>query len=578
MPGPDNNPANNTNTDTADSDIYDVSITTLPPRVRKLAERVQSRLGLWPWQLLSVPSVQRPDLNPTSWSVHTIEALSALVTRETAEAERADRADRADRARTSTAATTANRSTRRSSRLNTKTTETNQDTAVNTDADAAAAAAADSVARRVVHRVASQLAQAVDDRVRKQTRLSRDGDTILSTPKRPCLTCQDIRKILGRGGGRGGGGGGGGKEISNKNNSNDNNEGQDLDQDQHEGDEGTRASRKLPQRQKHPRGRAVSEELGEDLPGVQDLDDLEDNIDPMLRSSKTDAHDHGRYSSPSHYRPLMIHGHDSHVPDADGGKNNNGNEDNNDDCDDGALVLTDPTVPDSFVDDQERTAAMTLTTTSRQQVQRLRDTVTELHDKLDHLRASLAVEASDDTAKEDPRHKAANRVAQIQRDLDSAEAKLRGRYTAEESLASAMQAMAAATAGSYHGNNNNNRSYDTSTTILQQMQTALESYRYETQQIYAAPIASLRVTLAKAREEAEAMEEAHLRIEQDIEEVTQGIQVFEERRRLWVTYENVLRIGPDNLGRLLGRFPGLEGILREACRELDLRLKGTDPP
>ncbi|KAK7729789.1 hypothetical protein SLS53_009205 [Cytospora paraplurivora] len=576
MPRPHNNYANDTDSNTAASDIYDVdvNVTMLPPRVRKLAERVQSRLGLWPWQLLSVPSVQRPDLNPTTWSVHTIEALSALVTRETAEAPQVGQAERADRARTSTAATAANRSTRRSTRLNKRTTETNQDTAIDTNAEAdadadAAAASADSV----VHRIASQLAQAVDDRVRRQTRLSREGDTVLSTPKRPCLTCQDIRKVLGRGGGRGGGGVNQ-DGSSNKNNSNNNNGGQDPDQDQLEGDEGSRASRKLPQRQKHPRGRAVSEELGEDLLGVQDLDDLEDNIDPMLRISNNDAHHHGPYSSPSHYRPLMIQGHDSHIPDANGGKNHNSNEDNNDD---GALSLTDPTVPDSFVDDQERAAAVTLTTTIRQQVQRLQDTVTELHDKLDHLRASLTGEASHVATKKDPRHKAAGRVAQLQRDLDAAETKLRERYTAEESLASAMQAMAAAARGSNHGNNND-RSDDTSTTILQQMQTALESYRHETLQIYAAPIASLVVTLAKAREEAEALEEAHLRVEQDIEEVTQAIQVFEERRRLWVTYENVLRIGPNSLGRLLGRFPGLEGILREACRELDLGSKGADWP
>lgn len=281
--------------------------------------------------------------------------------------------------------------------------------------------------------------------------------------------------------------------------------------------------------------------------------------------------------SGSDHHSMHSHGHDSHIPDADGGKNNNGNEDDNDDLDDSALVLTDPAVPDTFVDDQERTAAVTLTTTSRQEVQRLQDMLTELHDKLDHLRASLAVEASDDATKEDPRYKAADRVSQIQRDLDTAEARLRERYTAEDSLASAIQAMAAAAAGSNHGNNNN-KSDDTSNIILQQMQTALESYRHETQQIYAEPIASLGVTLAKAREEAEALEEAHLRIEQDIEEVTEGIQVFEERRRLWVTYENVIRIGPDNLGRLLGRFPGLEGILREACRELDPNLEVTARP
>lgn len=219
-------------------------------------------------------------------------------------------------------------------------------------------------------------------------------------------------------------------------------------------------------------------------------------------------------------------------------------------------VLKDLTAPDSFIDEHERTATIALTTTSRQETQRLQNEITKLYDSLGHLRARLT--EGETALSEEPSRKAVEKVAKIQRDLYAAEAKLKERNTAEQLLSSAIQA-----AG-------------TSDTILQ-MRAVFKSYQHETQQNYALPVASLETALIKAQEEAAGLDTTRLAaiqakkdVEHDIAEAKKRVRMYEKRLRLWSAYRGVICLGPENLGRLLGNFPGVEGMLRTACVEVDL--------
>jgi chromosome segregation ATPase len=229
--------------------------------------------------------------------------------------------------------------------------------------------------------------------------------------------------------------------------------------------------------------------------------------------------------------------------------------------DENSPVLKDLTAPDSFIDEHERTATRALTTTSRQETQRLHDEITKLYDSLGHLRARLTEVETGSSG--EPSRRAVDKVAKIQRDLYAIEAKLKERNTAEQLLSSAIQA-----AG-------------TSDTILQ-MKTVFKSYQHETQQNYAVPIASLKTALIRAQEEAAGLDTARLAatqakkdVEHNIAEAKKRIRMYEKRLRLWSAYGGIICLGPENLGRLLGNFPGVEGILRTACVELDLNGPGV---
>lgn len=230
--------------------------------------------------------------------------------------------------------------------------------------------------------------------------------------------------------------------------------------------------------------------------------------------------------------------------------------------DDGDTLVLDMG-PDSFIDENERTATTALTTTSRQETQRLRDEAAELHESLRHLRTKLA-EAAKTVSSEEPSRWAAEKIAKIQQDLHAAEAELKGRTAAEQSLASAIQA-----AG-------------TSDTVSL-LETAFQSYQRETQQHYVLRITSLKATLIRAQEEAAGLDAARLTavqdkedMEHDIDEAIQRIRMYEKRCRLWTAYGNAIRLGPTNLGRLLEKFPVMEKMLDEACMELDLRGAGVE--
>lgn len=652
----------------------DIDVAALPSRVRNLAQRIHAQLGLWPWQLLSSPSVQRSDLNPTYWSIHTIESLSTLVT---GELEREAQAQA--QARNNNASATSTTTTRRTRSTAAKQALELQEAGAQPGENAARLA--------VAERIASQLVQAVDDRVRRQTRVSRSGGTVLSTPKRPCLTCQDIRKILNVDGGK--------DQVHN----------QAQGPDEDGGDEAPRRKQKKRRRgHDHHEGspsRGPSEELGEDLDLAQQQDmDLGqcqqqqqttsslasptqrtapelclNNIDPALFNSSLHGSGPGPSSSP--YGPLLmlteaaaarrveiaspsarqnrIVKDNINVTASEVG-NANGNSDDNEDAnghmmngdrrvlntndsgpdldrprhsqsaspsassyslsqhrriqglstpsratlidrhgnsnkrirlgggragsgaggdhvmhsngsyhtsdDENPPVLKNLTVSDAFIDEHERTATIALTTTSRQETQRLQNEITKLYDSLGHLRARLT--EGETALSEEPPRRAVEKVAKIQRDVYAAEAKLKERNTAEQLLSSAIQA-----AG-------------TSDTISQ-MRAVFKSYQHETQQNYALPIASLKTALIKAQEEAAGLDTARLAaiqakkdVEHDIAEAKKRIKMYEKRLRLWSAYRGVICLGPENLGRLLGTFPGVEGMLRTACVGLELNGSGVE--
>ncbi|ROV86922.1 hypothetical protein VSDG_10127 [Cytospora chrysosperma] len=534
----------------------DIDVAALPSRVRNLAQRIHAQLGLWPWQLLSFPSVQRSDLNPTYWSIHTIESLSTLVT---GELEREAQAQA--QARNNNASATSTTTTRRTRSTAAKQALELQEAGAQPGENAARLA--------VAERIASQLVQAVDDRVRRQTRVSRSGGTVLSTPKRPCLTCQDIRKILNVDGGK--------DQVHN----------QAQGPDEDGGDEAPRRKQKKRRRgHDHHEGspsRGPSEELGEDLDLAQQQDmDLGqcqqqqqttsslasptqrtapelclNNIDPALFNSSLHGSDrHGN----SNKRIRLGGGRAGSGAGGDHVMHSNGSYHTSDD--ENPPVLKNLTVSDAFIDEHERTATIALTTTSRQETQRLQNEITKLYDSLGHLRARLT--EGETALSEEPPRRAVEKVAKIQRDVYAAEAKLKERNTAEQLLSSAIQA-----AG-------------TSDTISQ-MRAVFKSYQHETQQNYALPIASLKTALIKAQEEAAGLDTARLAaiqakkdVEHDIAEAKKRIKMYEKRLRLWSAYRGVICLGPENLGRLLGTFPGVEGMLRTACVGLELNGSGVE--
>ncbi|KUI64278.1 hypothetical protein VM1G_11086 [Cytospora mali] len=576
-----------------------IDITTLPSRVRNLAQRIQSQLGLWPWQLLSsFSSVQRPEINPTYWSIHTIESLNALVTREIE----------------ATAATTTTTS-RRTRRTGTKQAP-----------DEAHVGGARASRRAVAERIASQLALAVDDRVRKQTKLSRSGDTVLSIPKRPRLTCQDIKKILNVDGGnyQYQDGGAGASQRTQKRRRSHHHEGPQSRGPSEELGEGLGLGQQQQQQQQQQRPSSSTSPTQTAAPSIPAPELSLDNIDlalhnislpgpsstyaPLLMLTEAAAAQHSNIASPSPCQNSTGAGNINVKGNGGGNENGNGNghadgarsvSNTNDsgtdldrppsshsdiptspyprsqyrcdnfnkrtrlssgragsgaesdhghhdngshhvpDDEDAHLVLRDLTKPHSFIDDHERAAMITLTTTSRQETQRLEDEIAKFHESLIHLRAI-------------------DKITKAQRDLHAAEAKLRKRNTAEQLLASAIQAAGASDA-------------------MAQMRTVFDSYQHETQQYYAAPISTLKTTLLRAQEEAAGLDAARLtamktkkNIEHYIDEVEKGIATYEKRFRLWSAYENVIRLGPESLGRLLGRFPGMERNLHDACVKLDL--------
>lgn len=136
-----------------------------PPSGRqdKAAKRIHERLGVWPWDIFhrisspdpASPVAPRPELYPPAeagWSIQTLENLSSLAER--LESNRATPPSRTPQVR----------------------------------ADEKSALAA---------RISEVLIDAVDTRVNKQTKTTGKGATaVTQPPKRPFLTCQDIKTVL----------------------------------------------------------------------------------------------------------------------------------------------------------------------------------------------------------------------------------------------------------------------------------------------------------------------------------------------------------------------------------------------
>lgn len=606
----------------------DVDLATLPARVRNLALRIHSQLGLWPWQLLSsFPAIQRPDLNPTYWSVHTVESLSALVTRELeAESQR-------EQNNTSDTTITATTSRTRSSRL--------AETTQAPDAHENTHLGVHALQRAVAQRIASQLAKAVDDRVCKQTKVSRSRGTII--PKRPYLTCQDIRTILNVDG--------------------------DKDQGQDGGEGGP--ARKKPKGRQHyqpkaPQLRRPSQELGEDLdlvePQLLDQDQEQkqqspptpvpafrlDKIGPALRSSFRPE------SNSSPYGPLVIlteaaaAAPDSnmapspphHVSPEDGNINIEVNRGGIDDGNRASSLsntngdishCTRPLQPVSSIaatleqpqhSRDRRLSTLSLQTLgedNRNQNKRPRlsygavnsiewsdyGTYGSHHTSEDG--ASLVFDLAPGSCIDDHERTTTTSLATTSHQETQ---RLRDKTTELRESLRQLRAKLAEAAKTVLNEEPSRRATEKVTKIQQELRAAetklnersqveqsLESaikiagttgtvsglekgfkdFQSETQQ-YASRITSLKATLAKAQEEVAELDAARLtamqdkeKIEHDINETVQTIKKYEKRYRQWTTYANAIRLGPTNLDRLLERFPGMDKMLDEASIELGLR-------
>ncbi|KAL1860304.1 hypothetical protein Daus18300_009359 [Diaporthe australafricana] len=139
------------------------------------AQRVHKRLGIWPWDIFTLPSrmssttsnastvSHRPDLYPPAnigWSIQTLEYLSAL-------------AERFDQDQT-------------------------QVPPCPSDRDSTTQQQAEAVEKSLLgSRVSQALVTAVEMRIKRQTRTAKTGAAaVIHTPKRPYLTCRDIKAVL----------------------------------------------------------------------------------------------------------------------------------------------------------------------------------------------------------------------------------------------------------------------------------------------------------------------------------------------------------------------------------------------
>lgn len=223
-----------------------------------------------------------------------------------------------------------------------------------------------------------------------------------------------------------------------------------------------------------------------------------------------------------------------------------------------------PTTSELLDVHHERTVA--LATATREVTQRLRDQTDKLYDSLDQCRGRFAAADSNAVATQDLWHKLVQKMKQIQLDLDEAEvvARLEERNEVQDSLGLAIEAIP--------------KAESVSSDIIGRLETAFWSYQSETMEICLPRVTSLQTALAEAREHGAVLQEMcfdalPLRdvIARDIEEATQGIRENEGCQELWATtYENVIRLGPCKLGRVLQRFPWMDAFIREARRELEL--------
>lgn len=224
--------------------------------------------------------------------------------------------------------------------------------------------------------------------------------------------------------------------------------------------------------------------------------------------------------------------------------------------------ITDPSTSPSL-DQQERNTVAVLSKDSLTQVTRFDKTVTDLKSNLEKHRAQHKENLTRAEDTETAREALVAELSTLEKELDAAQAEHAKKMTARDGLIVSTEAIACFSADlQARVHEAVDEALAKAASAVQAAQTALDASLAESE--------TLRHMYEKATDLIHATEDV-------TEDTKEQIRCAGEHRQQWDLYHSVIRIGPENLSRVVAaQYPGLARTVDHVLEEITLERTGSE--